>query len=197
VGAPPVLVVPCSAAAGPDGRSGLGAARRRHHEAAGLRVTADLRVATHSHLPFGSFVSLSILVPLVGIHRPFITRCYRRECPAAGLSHCIASPTLRLPGSSWRPSSALQARGGVNHHRIPFCGTPSTVGVRLECGAKTVNLCNISRHREIPRRRAEAQRPPAFGHERDGLRRGSPLTYRATLRTLRRPLPLPRGAIDH
>jgi hypothetical protein len=83
VGAAPVLVVPCSASAGPDGLSGLGAARLRHHEAAGRRATADLRVAKRSHLPFGSFISLPILVHLMGIHRWFIARCYRGGCPAA------------------------------------------------------------------------------------------------------------------
>jgi hypothetical protein len=34
------------------------------------------------------------------IHRRFITHCYRRGCPAAGLSHSIASPNPRPPGSS-------------------------------------------------------------------------------------------------
>src|SRR5215208_4374723 len=41
-------VVPCSAVAGRHGRSGLGAARRRHPGAAGRRATAGLRVATFS-----------------------------------------------------------------------------------------------------------------------------------------------------
>jgi hypothetical protein len=82
VGAAPVLVVPCSASAGRDGLSGLGAAPLRHPGAAGRRATADLRVATHSHLPFGSFISLPILVHLMGIHRHFIARCYRGGCPA-------------------------------------------------------------------------------------------------------------------
>src|SRR5215208_3381414 len=40
---------------------------------------------------------------------------------------------------------------------------------------------------ELPRRAL------SFCHERDCRRRRSPLTYRTTLRTLRRPLPLPRG----
>jgi hypothetical protein len=43
------------------------------------------------------------------------------------------------------PSSALQARGGVNHPYIRLCGTAYMVGVGLEWGAKTVKLCNISR----------------------------------------------------
>jgi hypothetical protein len=43
---------------------------------------------------------------------------------------------------------------------------------------KTATVCNISRQREIPRRRADPQSPPAFCHERDGWWRGSPPTYR-------------------
>src|SRR5215213_4868037 len=43
-----VLVVPCSAAAGRHGRSGLGAAPRRHPGAAGRRATAARRVAKFS-----------------------------------------------------------------------------------------------------------------------------------------------------
>jgi hypothetical protein len=64
---------------------------------------------------------------------------------------------------------------------------------------KTATVCNISRQREIPRRRADPQSPPAFCHERDGWWRGSPPTYRTPkvgpLRTLRRPLPLTRGLL--
>src|SRR5215218_9014556 len=48
VDAASALVVPCSAAADRDGLSGLGAARRKHHGAAGRRATADRRVATFS-----------------------------------------------------------------------------------------------------------------------------------------------------
>src|SRR5215207_5128286 len=54
------LVVPCSAA-GRHGRSGLGAPRRRHPVAFGRRATVAPQLATPSHLPFGSFVSLPIL----------------------------------------------------------------------------------------------------------------------------------------
>src|SRR5215216_664352 len=54
------LIVPCSAAAR-HGRSGLGASRRRHPVAAGWSATAAPQLATLSHLPFGSFVSLPIL----------------------------------------------------------------------------------------------------------------------------------------
>ena len=54
------LVVPCSAA-GRHGRSGLGASRRRHPVTAGRKATAAPQLATLSHLPVGSFVSLPIL----------------------------------------------------------------------------------------------------------------------------------------
>jgi len=58
---PTVLVVPCLAVAGRRGRSGLGAAHRGHPGAAGRRATVDRRVATHSHLPFCSFLNLPVL----------------------------------------------------------------------------------------------------------------------------------------
>jgi hypothetical protein len=50
-----------------------------------------------------------ILVRLVGIHRRFITHCYRRGHSAAATRFFCMLRSPQPPVSAWRPLSALQA----------------------------------------------------------------------------------------
>src|SRR5829696_10407069 len=94
----------------------------------------------------------------LGFLRTTYTFRHRASYPRLAVSPVLGPPSaVKLVTSGRRPTPPYTALGPTRHISGVY---------GLGCMVKAATLCNISRQREIPRRRAGLQRPRAFRHER-------------------------------